>query len=39
MKRVSKIANSETVHRVREAGVRIEVHGWKGADVVIKDLS
>lgn len=38
-KRVRKIADSETVHRVREAGVRIEVHGWKGADVVIKDLS
>ena len=26
--RVKKVADSETIGRVREAGVRIEVHGW-----------
>jgi len=27
--RVAKVTNSETLGRVREAGVRIEVHGWR----------
>jgi len=27
--RVAKVAASETVERVREAGIRIEVHGWR----------
>jgi len=27
--RVAKVAASETVGRVREAGIRIEVHGWR----------
>ena len=27
--RVQKVAASETIGRVREAGVRIEVHGWR----------
>jgi hypothetical protein len=26
--RVRKIAESETIARVREAGIRVEVHGW-----------
>lgn len=38
-KRVRKIAESETVARVREAGIRIEVHGWKGTDLTVRDLS
>lgn len=41
--RVRKIAESETAPRVREAGVRIEVHGWSkhGARWVcrVEDLS
>ena len=27
--RVAKVAASETVGRVREAGIRIEIHGWR----------
>jgi hypothetical protein len=27
--RVKKVMDSETIGRVREAGVRIEVHGWR----------
>ena len=27
--RVKKVMDSETIARVREAGVRIEVHGWR----------
>ncbi len=27
--RVKKVTDSETIARVREAGVRIEVHGWR----------
>ena len=27
--RVKKIMDSETIGRVREAGVRVEVHGWR----------
>jgi len=27
--RVKKVTDSETIDRVREAGVRIEVHGWR----------
>jgi hypothetical protein len=27
--RVAKVAASETIGRVREAGVRIEIHGWR----------
>jgi len=27
--RVAKVTNSETIGRVREAGVRVEVHGWR----------
>ena len=27
--RVAKVSESETVGRVREAGIRIEVHGWR----------
>lgn len=27
--RVKKITDSETIGRVREAGVRVEVHGWR----------
>jgi len=27
--RVAKITNSETIGRVREAGIRVEVHGWR----------
>lgn len=27
--RIKKIMGSETIGRVREAGVRIEVHGWR----------
>jgi hypothetical protein len=38
-KRVRKIAESETVGRVREAGVRIVVHGWHGKTLVERDLS
>lgn len=26
--RIRKISESETIHRVREANVRVEVHGW-----------
>lgn len=38
-KRVRKIAESETVDKVREAGVRIVVHGWHGKKLVERDLS
>ena len=27
--RVAKVTNSETIGRVREAGIRVEVHGWR----------
>jgi len=27
--RVKKVMDSETIDRVREAGVRVEVHGWR----------
>jgi len=27
--RVKKVTDSETINRVREAGVRVEVHGWR----------
>jgi hypothetical protein len=27
--RVKKVTDSETIARVREAGVRVEVHGWR----------
>ena len=27
--RVKKVIDSETIGRVREAGVRVEVHGWR----------
>jgi len=27
--RVKKVMDSETIGRVREAGVRVEVHGWR----------
>ena len=27
--RVKKVTESETIGRVREAGVRVEVHGWR----------
>jgi hypothetical protein len=27
--RIKKIMDSETIGRVREAGIRIEVHGWR----------
>ena len=27
--RVKKVTDSETITRVREAGVRVEVHGWR----------
>ena len=27
--RVQKVTDSETIGRVREAGVRVEVHGWR----------
>jgi hypothetical protein len=27
--RVKKVTDSETIARVREAGVRIEIHGWR----------
>jgi len=27
--RVKKVTDSETIGRVREAGVRVEVHGWR----------
>jgi hypothetical protein len=27
--RVKKVMDSETIARVREAGVRVEVHGWR----------
>ena len=27
--RVKKVMDSETIGRVREAGIRIEVHGWR----------
>ena len=27
--RVSKVTDSETIGRVREAGIRIEIHGWR----------
>jgi hypothetical protein len=27
--RIKKIQESETVGKVREAGIRIEVHGWR----------
>jgi carbonic anhydrase len=27
--RVKKVTESETIARVREAGVRVEVHGWR----------
>ena len=27
--RVSKVTDSETIGRVREAGVRVEAHGWR----------
>ena len=27
--RVAKVAASETIGKVREAGIRIEVHGWR----------
>ena len=27
--RVAKVAASETISRVREAGIRIEIHGWR----------
>lgn len=26
--RIKKIQESETIHRVREANIRVEVHGW-----------
>ena len=38
-KRVAKITEHENVGRVREAGIRIEVHGWDGERVRIVDLS
>ena len=28
-KRIKKIQDSDTVGKVRDAGIRIEVHGWK----------
>ena len=42
--RIKKIEASETVAKVREAGIRIEVHGWrknsKGKYVLrIEDIS
>ena len=27
--RVKKVTESETIARVREAGVRVEIHGWR----------
>ena len=27
--RVAKVTDSETIGRVREAGVRVEIHGWR----------
>ena len=27
--RVQKVTDSETIGRVREAGVRVEIHGWR----------
>jgi len=27
--RIKKVMDSETIARVREAGVRVEVHGWR----------
>ena len=27
--RVKKVMDSETIGRVREAGVRVEIHGWR----------
>jgi hypothetical protein len=38
-RRVNKIAESATVAAVREAGIRIHVHGWSGKTLLEKDLS
>lgn len=42
-RRIKKISNSETVGAVREAGVRIEVWGWRKKDnrweVKVEDIS